>query len=201
MFLLRDGPSGGGCPYAGNPHDGSGSDPSGTGPWGSPGKKGWEGDDTILVPIDFSSDSLEAARQAIDSAAAMGTTVLLLHVIHDPAGVLDAGYDAKKARKRFHRLRDEAADRMAETIREQGLNHRAQRAGIKLKTTFARGEPTRCILDVAAKKAANLIVMGCSGLGGISSNWMEPVAGWMGSTAERVVQLASAPVLVVKDRA
>lgn len=149
------------------------------------------GSRVILVPVDFSSDSLAALHQALTLAGWLGSMVVALHVLEDPRG--SGIYPGVKppGKKRLRRLRDKAADRMARFIRDNAMDHRASKAGLRLKTTFARGAPVAEILEAAEQHEASLIVLGVRGASGLGP----PL---MGSTAERVVRLAAGPVLVVK---
>ncbi|MEN2986446.1 MAG: universal stress protein [Thermodesulfovibrionaceae bacterium] len=69
----------------------------------------------------------------------------------------------------------------------------AKGEGVKVQTVVARGEPFEMIVDTANKNATGLIVMGKYGRTGIEKFFM-------GSVTERVIALASCPILVVRKR-
>ncbi len=146
----------------------------------------------ILIPVDFSPDSLQAVRQSLVLAASLSADLLLLHVVHDLPG--NPGfYHKKKAGEKLVRKMTEAAEEMmAEFIKESRLESKAKQAGVGLNVRLTRGLPTTQILHAAKREKAGLIVMGSSGRTGISRLLM-------GSTAEQVVRLAETPVMVVKS--
>ena len=82
---------------------------------------------------------------------------------------------------------------MSEFIQQNGLKEKAEAAGVSLSVRLVRGLPTAQILHTAKKQKASLIVMGSSGRTGLAHLLL-------GSTAERIVHLASIPVMVVKSK-
>jgi nucleotide-binding universal stress UspA family protein len=67
----------------------------------------------------------------------------------------------------------------------------AEKGGVELTTHVLSGHPVRTIVDLATRLNANLLVIGASG----HSQLYERM---LGSRADRVIHLASCPVLVVK---
>jgi nucleotide-binding universal stress UspA family protein len=146
---------------------------------------------STLVPIDFSVTSLIA----LDHAAAIANisednvqrVVTLLHVIEGSS--FDPVYDIAEI---------EVSNRDALAI-EGGIN-RLQSIIDKYKTSYkvnfryiiVGGKPSRKIAEVADKIQAQSIVMGTHGSSGLQA--------LAGSNASRVIQLASCPVIVVKER-
>ncbi len=146
----------------------------------------------ILIPVDFSPDSLEAVRQSLILAKSLSAGLLLLHVVHDLPG--NPGfYHKKKAGEKLVRKMTEAAEEMmADFIKDSSLEAKTEEAGVTLSVRLTRGLPTTQILHAAKREKAGLISMGSSGKTGISRLLM-------GSTAEQVVRLADIPVMVVKS--
>jgi nucleotide-binding universal stress UspA family protein len=69
----------------------------------------------------------------------------------------------------------------------------AQKEGVAVKAFVLSGRPADAIIETAQEKNADLIVLGSHGRTGVERLLM-------GSVAERVIVLASCPVLVVKGR-
>ena len=150
----------------------------------------------ILIPVDFSSDSLEAAKDGLEMAKMLGADATLFHVIHDP---LDApGFymevlKKKKQKKALQLIDDAANEKMAVFIKDKGLQKLAEDWGVNLAVRCRRGIPVAQIIRLADKKDFGMIVIGSSGKTGLDSIML-------GSVAERVVEQSSIPVLVVKKQ-
>jgi len=139
----------------------------------------------ILVPIDFSTGSL----QALDYALAMvdpGGEVYLLHVIDADflARVTDEGFcGAKTARAQMQR---KAEEQLQEIARKFSL------LNVRMESMIVVGKPFAEILRIAADLHFSLIVMGIRGRhqGGIEEILF-------GSTAEKVLRASRIPVVCV----
>jgi nucleotide-binding universal stress UspA family protein len=66
-----------------------------------------------------------------------------------------------------------------------------QHTGLSCDSMIAQGVPSHTIVDLAGKRAVDLIIMGTHGRTGLSSVLL-------GSVAEKVVRLAPCPVLVTR---
>ncbi len=140
---------------------------------------GWLPKTRIVVPVDFSDDSLAAvdtALQMVDSAA----NVHVVHVLHElsplePGEVWDT-VDTKS--------RTEFAER---SLRERLSGPQYENLTYK----FALGDPGHEIASYAERVEADLIVLPSHGRTGLSHLLI-------GSVAERVVRLAHCPVLVLR---
>jgi nucleotide-binding universal stress UspA family protein len=139
----------------------------------------------ILVPTDFSAHADEAFRVAHALARAVGAEVVLFHIAHPPAVVLEGGRllaDPGKGKPvnlwdRFHGLLPEDADVRVEheviVAEPPGVNH---------------------ILEILDRLGCDLIVMGTHG-----RSWLKHRL--FGSVTEEVVRRARCPVMVVKATA
>lgn len=145
----------------------------------------------ILVPVDFSRDSLEAVDQSLVLAKSLNVDLLLLHVVHDLCDTPGSYHKTEAGEERVRKMTETAQEMMAEFIAENDLEIRTKRAGAKLSVRIKRGLPTTQIIQLAKHEKAGLIAMGSKGRTGLANLVM-------GSTAERVVRLASVPVMVVK---
>jgi len=136
---------------------------------------------TILVPVDFTDSSNRAVDYAVALSRQFRAKIVLLHVIEpftysvtDTVVVTD-----------HHAALAAIADRMMDL-----LSQKLRRHGTKVEHAVMSGSPAWTILDQAKKRRSDLIVMGTRGRTGIEHLLV-------GSVAERVVRLASCPVLTV----
>jgi universal stress protein A len=139
----------------------------------------------ILVPTDFSGSSDAALQYGKMLAERFGASLHLLHVIEQPAfaGGLDI-YAMELPRML------EAAQKEAEARLDQYLTA-AERERLSASAEIADGHTARTIVDVARRRGADLIVMGTHGRGGMAHLLL-------GSVAEKVIRMASCPVLTVR---
>ena len=138
-----------------------------------------KGYSNILVPTDFG----EASRDALSHAVAIGqkfeSKLTLLHVYALP--VSDYGDVVQWPVAELERQADQAlAEGLAALRRDYP----------KADGLVGCGETWRQILDVAAERGCDLIVMGTHGRRGLSRVLL-------GSVAEKVVRLSPIPVLTV----
>ncbi|MEJ2698635.1 MAG: universal stress protein [Desulfuromonadales bacterium] len=142
----------------------------------------------ILVPFDFSRYSQETLRFAISLKEAFEAEYLLLHVI--PGGEVEtfATLGGESEEQRSRRLDEARAEleRVAQEVRQEHPE-------LKIEVRASIGVPFKEICRLADEESFQLIVIGTHGRTGLSHLLI-------GSTAERVVQHASCPVLSVKPK-
>jgi len=150
----------------------------------------------ILVPVDGSKYSQNAAEYAVKIAKLMKAKIVVLHVLHLPAyaftysasgGVspvaiptplpLEVSDDEKKVAKE-----------LVDSVREM-----AEEAGVSVETKLVEHHPSvpDAIIQFASEAGGDLIVMGTKGKTGIKRFLL-------GSVTESVVHHAHCPVLVVR---
>ena len=150
----------------------------------------------ILVPVDGSQFSQDAAEYAVGIAKLTRAKVIALHVVHLPTytfaysggeGVspvaipsplpLTLSEDEKKAAKRI-----------VDDVKELGV-----KAGVEVETKIIERHPSvpDAIIQFAEENKIDLIVMGTKGRTGIKRFLL-------GSVTESVVHHAHCPVLVVR---
>lgn len=138
---------------------------------------------TILCAVDFSKGSDRALEHAAALAKATGARVELLHVYQLPVLALPDG--VVTATPEFvARLTNQA---------QEGLDaHRERLAalGVQASTRRLEGSAVDTIVKQATQHADAMLVLGTHGRSGFKRFVL-------GSTAERVVRLASVPVLTV----
>jgi nucleotide-binding universal stress UspA family protein len=137
----------------------------------------------ILVPVDFSVHSEAAMHYALELAGPFHAAIHLLTVVENPlaAGVWSSEiYTVEIAELQVNLVRD-AEKRLRASVP----------AGVSNMTTEVRtGPAAKQILEAAAERGIDLIVMGTHGRTGLAHVVM-------GSVAEKVVRLAPCPVLTL----
>src|SRR5690606_16346853 len=134
---------------------------------------------TILCGTDFSENANRASEVAAAIAKRLGATLVLVHVIDELGAELavDSRQDAQ-----YEPLRQ----RLAEEAKSL-----AERFGIHVEPLAPAGIAHRTLAEIAQHQQARLLVV---------SSLSRPQHWWsLGSVAERVAQMASVPVLVVRD--
>jgi nucleotide-binding universal stress UspA family protein len=141
---------------------------------------------TILVPIDFSANAAAVLEWAAHLAEEHGSKLVLLHVYHLPVDFqqLEGAYLPPDFWTNVKKEADQTLNRYVGELRQKGLD---------VEPVVREGYPATVIVDEAAARGADLIVIGTHGLSGLKHLLL-------GSIAERVVQKAPCPVLAVKKR-
>lgn len=136
----------------------------------------------LLVPVDFSADSLHALAEAHDLAARFGAGLILLHVV-EPVYIADPAVSTETMM-----LVEERAGIAAHELARIAAGMRRRP---RIHTLVLRGAPAQVIVETAARCRVDLIVMGTHGRTG-----MAPLL--IGSVAEKVIRTARCPVLTVR---
>jgi nucleotide-binding universal stress UspA family protein len=140
-------------------------------------------DKTILVPVDFSKGSDRAIAQAEQLAVALGAQIEVFHAYQLPVFALpDSTVTVSPT---YIADVTERATRELERYRE-ALGTR----GVKATAKLLEGNPADAIVERAERLGATMIVLGTHGRSGFRRFLL-------GSTAERVVRMATVPVLTV----
>jgi nucleotide-binding universal stress UspA family protein len=140
----------------------------------------------ILCPVDFSPSALQAFGFAVDLARQSGGTVIALHAIEWLAEDVSAHARFNVQDYRQH-LIDDAHSRLRALIADQPSGT------CSIEDVVETGRAHRQVLSIADTRAADLIVMGAQGRGGIGLTLF-------GSTTQQVVRGATCPVLTVRGR-
>lgn len=142
----------------------------------------------ILVPTDFSPPATRAVHYAESLAQSYGAQLILLHVFQPPAPI-------------YGQLVSEALAQAAEVDREtarvrlrESCEEIRRASRIEVEAVLCDGSPHKEICARAEELEIDLIVLGTHGYRGLNHLLH------LGSTAERVVRLASCPVFVVRQR-
>lgn len=145
----------------------------------------------ILVALDFTPDSEAALLWACNYGACVNAPVIGMHVVHDPGDA--PGYYRQADEEILRPLEDIAADMMDEFVKKLQGDHPDVAQLQSLEKVLIKGIPATRILEIAKSRAVRMIVMGSRGRTGLPHLLL-------GSKAERVVQLASMPVTIVKAK-
>ncbi|HEU4537855.1 MAG TPA: universal stress protein [Polyangiaceae bacterium] len=138
----------------------------------------------IVVPTDFSSASTAALERAKDLARKLGEGIALVHVIDEgfyyvaPLGVPPVPTT----------YLNDLEQRLLEHL--GGLAAAVREAGVPCEAVVRRGQAAPQVLAFVDEINPTMVVMGTHGRTG----WKHAL---LGSVAERVVQRANCPVLVV----
>lgn len=142
----------------------------------------------ILVPIDGSATSERGLREAIELATRLKSQLVLLHVV-DPYPVLmemASVQSFEDTRQRLLKFGEETLEKARQRASESGVASES----VVRETSAQRAADA--IVDEAAKRQCQLIVMGTHGRRGLSRVVL-------GSDAELVLRLAPVPVLLVRQ--
>ena len=158
----------------------------------------------ILIPTDFSEPAYYALQYALEEATLHHANVTLLHVLPANTGT-DAYFvtGAPGAQAGFEPALERRLGTPTPTQLTVVLDDHYEAALTQLRDLMpasfqgawdadvVAGPPAETIVQVAYERGADLIVMGTHGRKGLHHMLL-------GSVAERVVRLASCPVLTVK---
>jgi nucleotide-binding universal stress UspA family protein len=138
----------------------------------------------ILVPIDFSEYADCALHDAIELAQTLQARLTVLYVLHFSSLTLGEASPAVLAAT-FEAMEANAQQRIKTAFA------RVQQAGLQGEGMVIEGIPFQVIIETAASRDIDLIVMDTHGRTGLTH-------ALMGSVAEKVVRLAPCPVLVTR---
>jgi nucleotide-binding universal stress UspA family protein len=139
----------------------------------------------IVSPIDFSNHSQEALQTAADLAKQFGSQLLLVHAVPAITKLPSATsiFHEAEYEQELHKDADQRLQKLAGEFAAKGLQVRAE-VGIANDVGME-------ILRIAEHNSADLIVIATHGMTG----WHRLA---FGSVTEKVVRLASCPVLVLR---
>ncbi|MEO1377479.1 MAG: universal stress protein [Cyanobacteria bacterium J06635_10] len=132
---------------------------------------------TVLFPIDQSREAREAAEVVAEIVQKYQSSLILLSVVEEATAQESLSDDAMTSVKKVEQL-----------LKDAQAFFSAQ--GIEAEILEKKGKPAFVICDVADELKANLIVMGCRGLGLTDE-------GSQDSVTTRVINLSPCPVLIV----
>jgi len=139
----------------------------------------------ILAPIDFSEHSQEALKTAAGMAKAFGAELLLAHAVPAIPRLPSATefFHEAEFEVALHKEAEQRLAKMAQELAQGGVRARTQ-VGIANDVGME-------LLRIAEHNNADMIVIATHGMTG----WHKLV---FGSVAEKVVKMATCPVLVLR---
>ncbi len=140
----------------------------------------------ILVPIDFSSASLNAAKYAVSLAQPFNATVTLLNVVMPPI-LKDDSLLA------FVMVTQAEIVTSHNELMLQEIDKLSQLQSIKITGLVKEGNPVDTIMEIAEKGNADLVVMGRKGKGDSQSMF--------GSTITSIIKKGIIPVFAIPENA
>jgi nucleotide-binding universal stress UspA family protein len=141
----------------------------------------------IVVATDGSRYSVAAASEAIGLAKRNGSVLTVLSVVPSEISTpVDIDFTVSQ-RELIAEKEMQEAEKNVRAVKEA-----AQKENVSVKAYIMSGKPADAVIETAKEKGADLIVLGSHGRTGLERLLM-------GSVAERVIVLASCPVLVVKS--
>ncbi len=142
---------------------------------------------TILCPTDFSDPAREALNVASDLAQQFGAELRLLHVVPvlpplppDPNFVFEV--------PEYERFLHADAEKKLQTLKTE-----LSAQSIRVTTSVLHGDAAEQVIREAETQKSDMIVIATHG----TTGWQRLL---FGSVAERVVRLASCPVLTIRER-
>jgi nucleotide-binding universal stress UspA family protein len=141
----------------------------------------------IVCPTDFSPTSSSATEYAATMADSFGAELVLLHVIPK----MDYPLRSFGMASSLQHIQEELDTRALESLEERVKTLKQSLPNVTMRVVVRRGDAHEVTLECAKEEAADMIVMGTHGHTGITH-------ALLGSTAEKVVRLATMPVLTVR---
>ena len=139
----------------------------------------------ILVSVDDSPESLNAARVAAELAQDLGARIRLFTVVEDSVVASEiervAGPDSRQRR-------EQGAQHLMDHVRREVCELGVPEGDVEIRVQF--GDPFRRILEEARVWPADMLVMAVSDERGVRSPYV-------GTVTQQVLEFASCPVLVV----
>lgn len=134
---------------------------------------------TVLFPVDQSREAREAAEMVIQIVKNYSARLIILSVLEAPTPEGDESPAPEKMT---------SAEAVAQLLKSAQSMFAQQ--GIEAETIEREGKPAFTICDVADEVGADLIVMGCRGIGLTEE-------GAADSVTNRVINLSPCPILIV----
>lgn len=145
----------------------------------------------IVVPIDGSKNSMEAADYAVKMAEKYGSEVSAVHVVNIDQYLQSLGLYRISYPDSIKKKIDEARAEAQKWFTEITRNAEQRKVRIKTDVIDSPLSVVAAIVNYADREKADLIVVGTRGRSGISKMLL-------GSVASGVVTYAPCPVLVVR---
>ncbi len=151
----------------------------------------------ILVPIDFSSNSLTACLFAFALAKKLGSEIKLLHVYNDP--FVDSGYMPTRAsyqsfsKNVLHEIEEMAQKNLIAFLDELKLKlNKFELSDVKFHYNLRKGKPEYQIVNLAQTYNPYIIIIGAQGAGKMPSDII-------GSVTTKVIENTEVPIIAIPE--
>jgi universal stress protein A len=142
----------------------------------------------ILFASDFSKASGKAFATALTMAKSSRAKLTVLHIVAPMTPISPDQYIGPETWRQL-----DADARRWTTQKLEELTAKAKKAGVRVATIVADGNPARQIVRIARSRRFDLLVIGTHGRTGLARFFL-------GSVAGRVVATAECPVLTVRGK-
>jgi nucleotide-binding universal stress UspA family protein len=139
----------------------------------------------ILVPCDFSTQSTEAFKVALELASESKAQIILLHILPIPPVYSGSGEPLVFHSTGNASIEEDAKKRLTKMIANAASKF------IKASADVVYGEFVSSVKNEIESKKIDLVIMGTSGTSGFSEVFI-------GSNTEKVVRFSTVPVLAVR---
>lgn len=140
----------------------------------------------ILVPIDFSDQSLIALSQSYNMARLANSDITLIHVIEETSLPLLGNIVSRK--KEYEKIMEDAISQKLQELAKET----AGKSGLNVNVLIRKGKVYEEIVDAANDLSSSFIIMGTNGSTGLKR--------FIGSNALRVIKEAHCPVITIKGK-
>jgi nucleotide-binding universal stress UspA family protein len=140
----------------------------------------------ILVPIDFSDQSLIALSQSYNMARLANSDITLIHVIEESRLPLLGNIVSRK--KEYEKIMEDAISQKLQELAKET----AGKSGVNVNVLIRKGKVYDEIVDAANDLSSSFIIMGTNGSVGLKR--------FIGSNALRVIKEAHCPVITIKGK-
>ena len=137
----------------------------------------------ILLPLDGSESSQATAAYAAELAKKVDAEIVLL-ICYEPLPEVPQAWPYPHTAQDMETKASEILDCCSGPVAESGVPHTRR---------VQEGRPARTIAEVAEEEGCDLIVMGSTGMGELEGLLL-------GSVTNKVLHLASCPVLVMPSK-
>ena len=140
----------------------------------------------IVCPTDFSDPSYEGLRVAREFAEHFPAELILVHIIFPGPiipGVAEPGFHIPATLESLQQTAEKSL---------QDLTRKKMLENVAVRTVVVSGKPAYEIVDLADREKADIIVIATHG----ESGWRKFL---FGSVTEKVIRMASCPVLTVQQ--
>ncbi len=148
--------------------------------------------ENILVPLDGSSNSIQAEKEALKLAKKFNSKIILLSVISEANLFLSVGTGPSTGSTAVPLDWQKSARAFAQSILSNG-EKKAKNNNVEVKTITEEGPAKKVIADFPKNHKVDLVVIGKSGKDSIDRFLI-------GSTTSYVVRNSPVEVLVVNDK-